>query len=700
MSMRNILPLLLLASIGCGGVSTSAFHPSFPDNDATAVASVSSRLAARSVASERPVVVGVTNTSPRELFAIELPEGRLLFREAVSPIAVPIIAGNVVVVETEEEIIGLSLVDGETLFRESTSRSTGRAHLTGAGGEGDTVAFALGASEGGGDGKVFVYERGVRAFVSSVPHAVGAPTVAGGMVFVPWAYQNISVLDARTGAELARVRVTDTMVGHVFTAGEHVYIGQRGLFRFTPAITNGTRADAEHYAPPETGLSQAPELMRDAYRAAPAVDSALNRVRFVFRPSGSAEAGWLTDGALYLVYFRMVFGLDAATGETRWYADAGADVAGAAAREGGVVVMDTNGVVTTFDTRGLPVARHETGIATEVAVLRAASYAATPDENAAPLSRREQLIAAVRASDARLVPARRFALRALAAIADDDVTADLMGLCEDRRLPPLVKEDACAALARRPTGPAPILAGLARRASFLEGTTAPEVAALARAAGTMREPRAVPLLVEQLFEPTTTNDGIAAIAAALQAIGDASAAEPLLAFLRMYHADVEDFEMVASLKSVANAYAALAPAQAPAAFDQIASDASSDSGLAAHVAMLARTLRGSAQATTTASTRAATPATPEMPTHVTVQMVAEVLAPAHDDISRCLERDAATPRSARITIVLERTGVAREVAVIPASLEACIEPYVLTRRFPETRGRGTQNVTFTFRLAD
>ena len=38
------------------------------------------------------------------------------------------------------------------------------------------------------------------------------------------------------------------------------------------------------------------------------------------------------------------------------------------------------------------------------------------------------------------------------------------------------------------------------------------------------------------------------------------------------------------------------------------------------------------------------------------------------------------------------------VTILPASLEACMEPYIHTRRFAETRGRGAQPVTFTFRL--
>ena len=67
-----------------------------------------------------------------------------------------------------------------------------------------------------------------------------------------------------------------------------------------------------------------------------------------------------------------------------------------------------------------------------------------------------------------------------------DATADLIELCDSPRLAPPVRERACIELKQRSSGADHLLATLERHAGFLEGTTAPPVGALAKAAASLK----------------------------------------------------------------------------------------------------------------------------------------------------------------------------------------------------------------------
>ena len=92
-----------------------------------------------------------------------------------------------------------------------------------------------------------------------------------------------------------------------------------------------------------------------------------------------------------------------------------------------------------------------------------------------------------------------------------------------------------------------------RHAAFLEGTSSPPVGALAKAAASLKEKRAVGLLVAQLKDPGTRSTDLPALVAALGELGDASAAEALADFLRLYHADPIDEHLLRALELVPDA---------------------------------------------------------------------------------------------------------------------------------------------------
>src|SRR5690606_24625653 len=93
-------------------------------------------------------------------------------------------------------------------------------HLIGADGEGNLGAIVL--STGGGVGahsRLLVTRAGDIDWDAEVDYALGKPAVRAGMVFLPWSNQNVSVVDAGSGRELARLRVADEVVAEAFSAG-------------------------------------------------------------------------------------------------------------------------------------------------------------------------------------------------------------------------------------------------------------------------------------------------------------------------------------------------------------------------------------------------------------------------------------------------------------------------------------------------
>ena len=54
----------------------------------------------------------------------------------------------------------------------------------------------------------------------------GVPAIVGNLVVVPWGTQRVTVQDARTGAERARLRIRDDVVAHAFVDRGEVYFGQ------------------------------------------------------------------------------------------------------------------------------------------------------------------------------------------------------------------------------------------------------------------------------------------------------------------------------------------------------------------------------------------------------------------------------------------------------------------------------------------
>lgn len=686
---------------GCGGGGQGLSH-GFPDDRPEDVRAVLDRVQAAGPRRDPEIVVGLT-PEPMRLWAWDVAGGRARWEQPVQAETMPHVAGDYVVVQEAGAIVVRRITDGTVATRWSDDELA----LSGADGEGELAAISL--STGGAVGarsRLVAIRGGSVAWRLDLEQAIGAPAVRAGMVFMPWGQQNLSVLEGSTGAEIARVRFTRGVVGHAIAQDTSVFFGQRGIAQLTDHTSSA--ADAPWLEPVERELPGEAQMLRDAYRPPPTPASASHRVRLVWRAvPGSAETGEvaLLDDTLYLVFYRLVFALGASEDRVRWVAQLPSDVVGASAEEGGLLVADDQGRLMALSREdGRVTWNAETGMpATWAHVAHAGLRAGAPQGEALPL--RDQLLAATQNTDARLVPARAYAARLLASLPEPEVTASLIALCEDGNLPAQLRTAACEALATRETGTEHVLAALERHASYLQGTSAPPVGALARASVRANERRAVPLLVGQLRDPHTTAADVAVLADALRTLGDASAREPLDDFIRLYHAEAADEELGRALRAAISAYVALAGPASQETLRWVIDDPMSmpAARAAAQQALTAleaapETSEGAATETAETPPDAAEASPPaELPARLTGPMVAEVLRPIADELSACLVQPGRVHPQARVLLGIEPDGTLHTVSVTPPEVAACLEPLVRSRTFPATRARSRQTVPHVVR---
>jgi len=545
---------LSAAVAGCGGAGGGdAFGHIYPDNERSDVDTVVQRLSSAPPASDDAVAVGLTES---ELFVYDLGGGRERWRRPVSePRGEPQIAGPLVLLHEGERIVARRLADGQRAFDVADDH----LQLVGASGQGATGAFVLSTTGGvGASSRLFITSGDSIARRYDADLLIGAPEVAASMVFVPWGHQNVSVIDVQSGAEIARLRSLAGVIGHARVEEGTLFFGQSGVGR----LVAGMRADDPEqigWVEPDTGsLPGAPPFFRSSYDPPAGARSATHRIELAWRPTPGDGAVGFTDDTIYLTFYKLVFGLSPGDLSVRWVAQLDADAVGARARPGGVLVADASGGLSYLAaSNGQVQWTGSLGVEPTVVSMRLGSFAPSGAPGDEPGFLAEQLLSAVQNTDARLVPGRAFAVRALAAQPDDAVTEHLIVLCDDGALPSPLRDAACEALGTRDSGSPAVVRALQRHAAFLEGTTAPPVGPLASAAANMGERAAVPLLVSHLGDPDTAIGDVPQVASALATLGDRSAVEPLRDFLWLYHADGGEGELAAALSAVARAIVVL-----------------------------------------------------------------------------------------------------------------------------------------------
>ena len=697
---------LLTAAVGCGG-SSGAFTTRYPDNVESSLQSVIARAEAGARRTVPSIAAGVTTEG--KLYAYDLAAKRVLWEAPARPRFAPLLAGDTVVIQEGERVVGLELKSGSPRFQFDAADM----HLVGADGVGASAVITLTSGAGTYARSRVVFMQGsARTWTHVLNSPVGVPALAGDVALVPWSNQYLSALDVENGDELARLRVREGVISHAFVSGGHVYVGsQHGIALLSHELLAGNLGTGPHYTPPPDDLPGRPPFLRNAYDAAPlpAPESAQSRVRLSWQSTlSTARTLSLSADNLYLVFYRFVFALDPKDYTVRWLHTHEVDLVGARAQADGIALADARGALTYLAaSSGSPLWREQNGPAS-------VNLEFPADQNAiggarvvpiTPIDLRAQLAAAAQDPDSRLVPVRLLAVQLLAKLADPAATADLLALCEDERTTVGIRKAACNALRERSVGNDHVLRALERHGSFLAATSAPPVGALAKAASTQKEARAAPLLVAHLRDPNTPTQGLPEVVQALGELGDASVASALSEFLLLYHADPVDEHLARALERTPDALLRLQGAGARSVLSLVADDPlSADAARAAAQKVLTvldeqQKSGEQGQAAAQADAAPAEPAKPEAPkapAHITVDIIRQALLPVHDPLQACIRNAQPEAFQARVVLVVE-DGQVLMVSVLPEHLQSCIEPLVRSQPFPLTQLSQRDRVTYTIK---
>jgi hypothetical protein len=507
--------------------------------------------------------------------AHDLEAGRTLWTVEARPRSRVVVAGSFVVALEDAGLTARAAADGRVLW--TTALPSGTS-LVGLAGDGER-SFAL-ITDGARAWTLVAHDAaGRELWRSPSPGALGTPAAARGLVYLPFLNQWLAILDARTGAELARLRQEDEAVSWVRAAGDGVTYGSRGVLRLDERAASGRRGPGRYVAARLPGFASL--LMHlDAFHPAAATYSALDRTRLLWRVTPDMR---FVDDTVVLIAQRYAFGLDPETGTARWGRVARNDLVAAEDTGAAVLVVGLGGEIAALDRRTGALTRAGALPARVLGVTFAAEGWRPEAGEREPADPPVQAMAAIaRDRDTRFGPAKLFAVGQLAALAGLDAARALVDIVEDPRVPIDVARAAGDALvARRDPEAVPVLVeALAVRADYVTGRTPRAVEVLARALAALGAPEGQAALLAHLEDPATPVGAVQEIARALVAMGARGSAPALASFLLLHRCDAR---FAAPAEAVADALAALGGAAGRETLGFVAGDPRTTPPLAGHV---------------------------------------------------------------------------------------------------------------------
>lgn len=695
--MRPVVVLCcLVAALGCSNAIDRS--PAFTISRASAtsgeVDAIAARVAASTEPSYRDVFVQVAAAPEVGFSVVGLPGAEVLGHVGTALRGRPHLAGELVVARTADGITAWHL-DGTTAWNVADDGFD----LAGVAADGPNVALSLG---GGGVTRrrgvlVVLGAHGEVRMRRAADHAFGAPALVGDDLFVPWDGQNLSVFSVSEDREIARLRSRDDVINFARREGNAVYFGGRALYRFEAASAGGRRDPAHTFVPTAEGLPGDPSFTLDGYTALRAGLDARERVRLVWRPDAAAASVTVTAGKLIALFHRELLAVSPDGQTLHWAYVHDRDLVAAEVTDQGVVVADENGQLTMLDPDGRPVWRVASNVAGTQGLLRVSrGFQARGGVDGGAHSRVASLTAAVTAgNDTRMVPAARYAIAALGRLEDPAATQALVNIVGAPNVAPEVMSAAAEALSRRTNGADAVLAALEARYDFVRGTAAPPVGVLARAAASIRDPRAVEPLLRHLYDPATAARDLAPIVSALRSIASPTALRGLVDFLRRYHVDegtvppvgggdaVDDYDVSdrtpfeAALEQATLAIGELGRDAARPILDEITAHPS-----VPPVVRTAAMQRPAAQGPNGGTEAPAEMTFQAPPTRLSMETLAEAFAPHREALLGCLANAPSRPSQVRIQFRYNAEGEITQPLVLPASFLGCMRPLVEAIRLP------------------
>lgn len=524
--------------------SSTAFSPDWQNDGGKSIQAVYGKVSSAALGPGAALAVGVTKDG---IVAVGL-DGSGKWKAAGRPDTQPAIAGDVVVLTTGGQLLGLDAKSGKQHW---SVPAEGRV-LRGAGDDGATTVVSLGAPGGGGSLLLAVSRDGsVRRKIEPQAAELGVPAAQGDVAFVPWSSQYVSAIDLGSGDEIGRLLLRD-QVSHALAIGGKLHFGERGLVRFDDKIGGAASGTANAVKLPERELPGKPVWFTNGAQTTPAAAAAREKIRLYARPADNGGKLGIAGGRYAATYFRVVMGLDAADGSLSWVRTYGQDVLGGDAAANGFAFCDATGKVSLLDSNGGDAGQADLGTSVQGCVVQAGGFAVPAGKPAGSLP--EQLAKAIEVRETEMATAQRFLLRELGAMQEPLVTKALVDLASNPRTPALLLEDARQLLAARRNGAEYMLEALAQHYDFLSDVLrSPPVGPLADALAAMNEAKAAGPLAHHLNDAANTPNDIERAARALAKLATAAELGDLKTFFALYRATADEKELVNAVLSVAQA---------------------------------------------------------------------------------------------------------------------------------------------------
>jgi outer membrane protein assembly factor BamB len=593
MKRLAIVTLLVLTACAHNGV----FKLSSDENNAFAL---DKALAARQLPAQptpvntsgQPRVFVLAAGAPRTIIAYDLAAGNVLWKtdaDVQSRIAV----GGDFIVE----------VEGKQLVARDQARGAPRWKVdlggTFVGAAADRERAYL-VTKSGNTWYLAAYSgsNGSQLWKHDAPGQLGAPAAHGGVVYVPFLSQWLSILDGRTGDQLTRLRGIDEQISTLRVTSNVAYYGSKqGIFRLDSRSVSGKR-DQSSYA----RFKVPPQLERtiyapDAYDPIQQAYTANDRARTLFASEPSDTGPLHVTGDGYVVhYFRYLFGLGV-DGQLRWaYSQPRVELV-ATDHTGAVVVgVSTAGDIIAVDPQtGSLRAKKSLGIAQQVVGATFDADGWAPSSEHAPAETVAALVSIARDHDARFDRVKELAVISLAKQPGPEVTAELLAVLSDDRAPQRLKDTVVDLLTQRhdPASLPVLTEQLAVHTDYLKGTEPDTLGPIAKAIAGLGQPdvtldgkqvnEALVALQYHLDAATTASPELAWVIAAMAAIGHGAERPALISHLLLYHGDDDLGGDAGWQKAIVTALATNASPADRAALAYVASDPRTKPGLAQQI---------------------------------------------------------------------------------------------------------------------
>lgn len=534
--MRHAWLVAALVASGCG---EAAFSAHARDNDVGDLARAMSASAPPAARATHPMAFLVTDG---KLVGFDLADGKVAWQQGAEVRSRVIVGAGVIAHrQGERELVVRSAAGGDV---RATVTLAADETFVGATLDGDRLVYVVQTA----DKRSVVTAldgAGKTLWRRETPSALGSPAARGGLVALPFAHQNLALLDGASGRELARVRAIDEEIAYARALPEGIYYGgAHGIYRLDDKSVAGSRAGSSYAEAKLPGEQVRTAYHWDGYEPAQSAIGAFDRNRLLWR-GRDAGAGFRDDLAV-LHSYRFFFAFDARAGKLRWvYAhprtdvvaseDAGTAVVFASA-DGDVGLIDpSSGAVRVVARTGLRVS----GASFDADGVTAGATAEPPTEE--EVARTLEQI--VWDHDARFGAVKVFAVDALGAVPGLAVSRALLKIVRAAPgpggPPPRAQERAGEALvARQDRAAVPLmLEALAEHYDFLDDKQPRGVGVMARALAALDVKEAVPLLAAHLGDHETPERALAPVVATLAKLGGSDAEHALREFLLEYHAD-------------------------------------------------------------------------------------------------------------------------------------------------------------------